>query len=217
MRAEITDQQIVEEILQGQKDAFEILIRRYNQRLYRIIRIYIRDEDEIEDLIQETYLSCYENLAGFNRRAAFSTWLTRIAINKALLHLRERKKKLSILDSLKELFSDMEKNHNSVNPEEKMISQETKIQLEKLVDRLPDKYREVFMMSQIVQMKSVDIASCLDISEENVRVRLLRAKRILKDRLEPALAQNALFEFGNERCDLLTFQVMEMISRVTSF
>ena len=98
-----------------------------------------------------------------------------------------------------------------INPEEKMISIETKLQLERLIDALPLKYREVFMLWHFNQMKACDIASCLEISEENVRIRLHRARLLLKNRLLPAMQQSALFEFGNERCDGLTYRVMQII------
>jgi RNA polymerase sigma-70 factor (ECF subfamily) len=213
--SEMSDLMIIDQILAGKHQHFELLIRRYNQRLFRIIRIYVRNDNDAEDLMQETYLSCFEHLSKFNRESTFATWITRIAINKALMHLRERKKVASFFQPVSDyIHLNNPFMETSINPEEKMISVETKLQLERLIDALPVKNREVFMLWHFNQMKSVDIAGCLDISEENVRIRLHRARLLLKNRLFPAMYQNALFEFGNERCDVLTHRVMQIIRQV---
>ncbi|MBK8505791.1 MAG: sigma-70 family RNA polymerase sigma factor [Saprospiraceae bacterium] len=215
IESEVSDLAIIDQILAGKHQHFELLIRRYNQRLFRIIRIYVRDETDVEDLMQETYLSCFEHLRGFNRKASFATWITRIGINKALMHLRERKKVSAFFQPVSDyIHLNNPFMETSINPEEKMISLETKLQLERLIDALPVKYREVFMLWHFNQMKSMDIASCLDITEENVRTRLHRARLLLKNRLVPAIHQNALFEFGNERCDGITYRVMQIIRQL---
>lgn len=192
---ELTDNEIVELVNQGGTRAFELLISRYNQRLYRIIRIYIKDETDVEDLMQETYLSCFEQLSTFRHQAAFSTWMIRIAINKALMHKRKERRWSVLMTNISELFAFPDNQSDQGNPEETLISLETKMQLERLVGKLPKMYREVFILSQLVHMSTLDIATCLSISEENVRVRLFRAKQLLKKQIEPALRQKCLIHF----------------------
>jgi RNA polymerase sigma-70 factor (ECF subfamily) len=215
VKSEASDLEIIDQVLAGKHDAFEILIRKYNQRLFRVIRIYLRDESDIEDLMQETYLSCFEHLSGFKREASFATWITRIAINKTLMYLRERKKASIFFQPLSDyIHLNNPFMARSINPEETMISVETKLRLERLIDALPMKYKEVFMLWHFNEMRSTDIANCLDISEDNVRIRLHRARILLKDRLSPAMHQNSLFEFGSERCNGITYRVMTIIRQL---
>ena len=210
-----TDLALIEEIIGGRPQRFEVLVIRYNQRMYRVIRIYIEDQEQIEDLIQDTYLKCYENLRQFNGKSSFATWLTRIAINNALMYLRDRKKEQSIFYPITNFFQKgglhMGK---SKSPEEKLIERETAAYFEKSINDLPCKYKEVFMLSQIEQMKSSEVAECLDISEENVRVRIHRARSLLREKLMPILNHGFLFVFGNEHCKNLTMWVMQQLQEV---
>src|SRR5690606_37096556 len=90
--ARLEDEVVVRRVLSGEKELFEILLRRYNQTLYRVIRGYLRDESDVEDAMQDTYLKAFDKLEQFQGKAAFSTWLIRIGINEALLRLRKLKR-----------------------------------------------------------------------------------------------------------------------------
>ncbi|MGH2643781.1 MAG: sigma-70 family RNA polymerase sigma factor, partial [Chitinophagaceae bacterium] len=90
--SEISDVEVARRVIQGEKELFEILLRRYNQLLYRVIRGYLSDEKEVEDIMQDTYLHAYEKLQQFRGDASFSTWLIRIGINEALGRIRKLKK-----------------------------------------------------------------------------------------------------------------------------
>jgi len=210
-----TDAELIKEIIEGRPQQFELLIIRYNQRLFRVIRIYISEQEQIEDLMQDTYLKCFENLRQFSGKSSFATWLTRIAINNSLMYLRDRKKEQSIFYPITNFFqTNALLMGKSKSPEEKLINRETAKYLEKSINDLPCKYKEVFMLSQIEQMKSSEVAECLDISEENVRVRMHRAKSLLREKLLPILNHGFLFAFGNEHCKNLTMRVMQQIQEV---
>src|SRR4051812_6463836 len=92
--SEVTDDQIIERVLSGETAAYEVLVRRYNQRVYRAVRAVLHDDAEAEDVMQEAYVRAYQNLRQFEHRAAFSTWITRIAIHEALARI-ERSKRFS--------------------------------------------------------------------------------------------------------------------------
>ena len=96
---ELNDEEAVSRILDGEPALFEIIMRRYNQRLYRVARAILRNDGEAEDVIQEAYVRAYEHLGQFAGRAAFSTWLTRIAIHEALARKR-RSGRLEELDAV---------------------------------------------------------------------------------------------------------------------
>lgn len=148
----ITDEIIINRILSGEKELYEILVRRNNQKLFRIIRSYIKGQEEIEDIMQNSYIKAFTNLHQFNSNSKFSTWLIRIAINESLVVLKNKgniihlnsfyqgKNDLSIIE-----FPD----NIQSNPQEKMIQNEAKQLLENAIDKLEFKYRVVYIMKEV--------------------------------------------------------------------
>lgn len=207
----ISDREVVERVLCGEKELYEILLRRYNQTLYRTLRSYFTDDDEVEDVMQEVWLKTWRKLGQFRQESAFATWLIRIGINEALMQIRKRKNhnNFTIHDSEKQLalLTDSAR----MNPEKNIIRQETRRLLEEAIDRLPKKYRLVYMLREIEGMDTEETASCLQITESNVKVRLHRARSTLKAILYDLTGDTEVFEFGNKRCDLLAERVMQRI------
>lgn len=202
----ITDESIVGKVLTGDKDAYEVIVRRYNSRLYKIARTYIKDEDDIEDVLQETYVKAYLNLKQFKGNSKLSTWLTRILINESLACLNKQSKKVSFVDE--QLLNNMEQEQNM---EQKIIQKNVKEILEKSIDNLPPKLSSVFVMREIEGMNVKDTSELLEISEENVKVRLHRAKTALKETISNSLKGVNLFSFMGERCDLFSRKLMARI------
>ncbi len=211
---QVSEAEIIQRIISGEKILYEILLRRNNQKLYRVIRGYISHIPEIEDLMQNTYLKAYEKLDQFRYKSSFSTWLIRIGINEALGKLREKGK----MHPLNPKSSNLEGNSilempdsNQPTPESKMIRSETKNLLERAIDALPRKYRVIYILREIEELSIDEISCSLDISAENVRVRLHRAKSSLKESLYDQSITQDIFEFGATRCDRLTEAVMRAI------
>lgn len=210
----ISESDVVKRVLSGEKELYEILIRRNNQKLFRVIRSYIRDTAEIEDLMQNTYLKAYEKLYQFNHTAAFSTWLIRIGINEALARLKEKGKVYNLNDRSKifESNSILEiPDETQLNPESKIIRQEAKLLLENAIDSLDPKYRTIYMLKEVEEMSLKEISECLNISVSNVKVRHHRAKNMLKAKLFEHIVNGEIFEFGFNRCDKITDKVMRFI------
>lgn len=207
---QIPDDIVINRILDGEKELFEILMRRYNQTLYRAVRSYLRSEKEIEDTMQDTYLKAFWKLRQFKNNAAFSTWLVRIGINEALQRIRKRSNRQSI-KSLNHENDLPQPERQQMDPEKKTIQNETRLLLEKAVDQLPEKYRIVYVLREIEGMDNKTIAECLELSESNVKVRFHRSKKKLKEMLYEFSGDVELFEFGNEHCDRLVNKVMEKI------
>ncbi len=209
----LNDDVLLSKIKSGQRDFFEILIRRYNERLYHIARGYLHDDYEIEDAMQETYIKAFENLHQFEGRSRFSTWITRILINTALARLNRDKKHSSI--NIDDLLQDEDQNFEMLlqeqDQEQKVMRKNLLDLIENAIDHLPEKYRLVFMMRAVENMSTIDTAECLDISNENVKVRLFRAKNLLKGYLQNATADLDLFGFYLDRCDRITKSVLHKI------
>lgn len=212
-RNNLSENEIIERIHAGEKELYEILVRRNNQKLFRVIRSYLSDESEIEDIMQNAYLKAFEKLHQFKQNSSFSTWLIRIGINETLARLNEKAKIFRLNDVsqgknnpiYQKLFV------NKMNPENKIIQNEAKSLLEKSIDLLEMKYRNVYLLKEVEEMSVKEVSECLNISISNVKVRLHRAKAMLKERIYNETFTKVLFEFGSSRCDRLTESVMHAI------
>ena len=208
------ESEIVKRILAGEKELYEIFVRRNNQKLYRVIRSYIKDEPEIEDIMQESYIKAFTKLHQFKLESSFSTWLVRIAINETLPRLKEKGKMYSLNkepDDLKINRILEIPDNKELNPQDKMIRNEAKELLENAIDHLDTKYKTVYMLREVEEMSLKEIAIALDLTEVNVKVRLHRAKEMLREKLLEVVNDTNVFEFGFSRCDRITENVMKMI------
>jgi len=209
---QIKDADVIKRILSGEKELYEILVRRNNQRLYRVIRSYIKEETEIEDVMQNSYIKAYNKLYQFNSDSQFSTWLIRIAINESLAELKKKGKTLYLNNN--DINDDhvLEiPDHRQLNPQEKMAQTETKHLLENAIDQLSIKYRTVYVMKEVEEISLKEIATTLNISVANVKIRLHRSKEMLKESLFKLTNNTDVFEFGYSRCDRVTEKVMSSI------
>ncbi|WP_422359387.1 RNA polymerase sigma factor [Reichenbachiella sp.] len=211
----INESHIIRRILAGEKELYEILLRRNNQKLYRVIRSYINDHAEIEDVMQNTYLKAYDKLDQFKQTATYSTWLIRIGINEALARLKE-KSKFNRLHSASTLVDDHTilemPDTNQLNPEKKIMHQEAKQLLEATIDSLETTYRTIYVLKEVEEISIKEIAEILNISISNAKVRIHRAKQMIKEKLYEQAIDKNIFEFGFSRCDRVSDQVMSVIS-----
>ncbi len=207
----LKDEQIIDLILSGKKQVFEVIMRRYNQRLYRVQRSYISDEESLKDTLQSTYIKVFEHLNSFRGDSKFSTWITRIAINEALKFVNKHKQisKLHLLKEKQAMYDDRKNQLES--PEEVTIQKDFKKLLEQVVDELPPKYRAVYLMREIENMNTGETAECLNISESNVKVRLHRGKKMIQDLINKEFTETEIFGFLGKRCDQIVFNVMRTI------
>lgn len=207
-----SDEEIVGRVRAGEVALFEVLMRRHNQRIYRAIRAVIRDEAEVEDAMQQAYLQAYANLRAFEGQAAFSTWLTRIAVNEALGRLRRRAR----LAAVEEPAGDEEvevAGPAAQTPEEGAAARESLAFIEAAVDGLPPGYRSVYMLRDVEELSTAECAEALGLTEETVKIRLHRARAALRSVLAERLGRNApeAFQFPATRCDRVVAGVMARI------
>src|ERR1700730_12007297 len=212
----LSDEEAVTRVLAGETAMFEIVMRRHNQRLYRVARAILRNDGEAEDVMQDAYVRAYEHLDKFAGRAMFSTWLTRIAVHEALARQR-RGTRYQELDSMSDREGDPMDRLAALapDPEQQASNSETRRLLEEAVERLPDAYRTIFMLRDVEEMSTIDTAHVLDISEENVKVRLHRARALLRKSLyaRAGMERKEAFNFHAVRCDRVVRNVFERIQK----
>lgn len=207
----ITDNEIIARMLQGEKNLYAIIVRRYNQRLYKVGISILNDDTEVEDAMQVTYINAYENLGKFAFKASFSTWLTRILINECLLRLKKRGKTIIMNDDNMENEIHNWQAGKTQSPVTKVLNSELKTILEDAIRKLPEIYRTVFVMREIENMNVAETKECLAISEVNVKVRLNRAKAMLRDLLANFYKKEDILHFHLSRCDRMVERVMKQI------
>ncbi|MDY7394824.1 RNA polymerase sigma factor [Aureibaculum sp. 2210JD6-5] len=210
----LTEETIINRILTGEKPLYQLLLKRNNLKLYRIIRSYLKKHEDVQDAMQNTYLKAYENLHKFKKNSSFSTWLIRIGINEALTKLKAKNKHVSLKEGGNE---DIDKqviqlfNHQRNNPENNIIIEEVKLLLEKAIDQLDSKHKAVYILREVEEMSISKIADCLKLSESNVKVRLHRAKLKMRENLYDLVPKSELFNFGAENCDKIVAKVYSNI------
>lgn len=211
-----TDLEIVERVKNGETALYEIIMRRYNQRLYRVARAILRDDGEAEDVMQDAYVRAYQHLDQFNGAAQFSTWLTRIAINESLHRLRLRNRNILIGDMDGDGEDSMKLSESSLDPERSASVAEVGDLLEKALLNLPEPYRVVMMLRDIEEMSTAETAAALDISEQNVKVRLHRGRAMARNWLFAQVGSNApgAFPFMGVRCDRVVGSVFRRLAEV---
>ena len=216
--AELADEEVVRRVLDGETALFEILMRRYNQRLYRVSYSILRDDAEAEDVMQDAYVRAFQHLKQFAGRAKFSTWLTRIAVHEALARA-ERRRRYEALDGYAESQGEtMIFASGGPNPEQEVSAAQTNSMLEAAILALPGNYRTVLMMRDIEVLSTSETAEALELTEENVKVRLHRARALLRRELFARAGTNRASAFGfmGERCDRVVSKVFERLSVLES-
>ena len=210
---EHSDAEIIQQVLEGNTPMFELLMRRYNERVYRAARSIVRDEQEAEDVMQQAYVNAFTHLRQFNGSAQFSTWLTRIAINEALARVRSRGRYEAFDDDLSNVEPFMP-SHPVQNPERQAFAGELRGLLECAIDTLPDGMREVFVLRDVEGLSTSEVAETLGVSDDVVKTRLSRGRAALRRELLERTGASApeAFRFYRPRCDRVVQQVLARIA-----
>lgn len=210
-----TDLEIISKILSGEIALYEIILRRYNSYLFKVGRSYGLNHHDTEDLMQETYLSAYTNLNKFENRSSFKTWLVKIMLN----HCYQKKQKFSYQ---KEMTTDNIIQENAApmftipDKGKAIINKELGHVLELALQQIPEDYKMVFSLRELNGMSINETSEALNISESNVKVRLNRAKSMLRTEIEKTYSPEDIFEFNLVYCDRIVKNVMTLISQNTN-
>jgi RNA polymerase sigma-70 factor (ECF subfamily) len=212
----LTDEEVVNRVLAGETALYEVVMRRYNTRLYRVARAILKNDGEAEDVMQDAYVRAFQHLGQFAGRAKFSTWLTRIAVHEALAR-QQKAKRFEDWDAMNESKQDkIATAPLRSDPESQTATAEMSKILEQAIEDLPGQYRTVVMMRDIEEMTTAETAECLSLTEDNVKIRLHRAHGILRRNLyEKARISTAdAFPFHAPRCDRVVANVFAILSAI---
>jgi len=208
-----SDEELVALARQGSESAVRVLIKRNNQRLFRVARAVVRNDAEAEDVVQETYVRAFTRLDAFRGESQLATWLTRIALNEALGRVRRRRPTADLAEL------DAGAGHQGVimfptlSPpaaDAELARGQIREFLERAVDDLPDAFRIVFILRDIEEMSTEETAEQLSLKPETVKTRLHRARRLMRAAVEKRLAAtfSELFPFDGARCDRMADRVI---------
>ena len=210
-----SDLDIIDKVILGDIQVYELIVRRYNPYLYKIGKSYGFWHQDVQDIMQETYVNAYRNLSKFKRESTFRTWLSRIMLNNCY-HKKQKliKKKEVSADSLEgiakvHLTSETMRNIKPINKELGSV-------LERAIQNLPEKYKIVFTLRELNALSIAETSEVLDITAGNVKVRLNRAKALLRTEIEKMYSPQDIFEFNLIYCDAMVENVMEQIFNIES-
>lgn len=215
LTASTPESELIEHAAHGNGDAFALIMRRNNQRLFRTARSILRNDADAEDALQEAYLRAWRALCTFRADARLSTWLVRIVVNESLGRLRRRGAQVIPLDTV--MNSPEPETQGALTaryeqqPEPLAMRTQLRNVLETHIDQLPDLYRTVFVMCAVEEMTTHEVASALEIPEATIRTRLARARKLLRAGLASDIdvTLEDAFSFDGERCDRIVRTVLE--------
>ena len=207
----LSEEEIIQRILAGEKPLYELIVKRFNPTLYKIGRSYNFNHQDTQDLMQDSFIDAYKNLKQFEGRAHFKTWIIRIMLNNCY----RKKEKLSFKNELttdfnenaKPMFSNTQ--YNAVN---NIQNRELGHIIENALATITEDYRIVFSLREINGLNVAETAELLGISEANVKVRLNRAKTILRNKIELTYSNVELYELNLQYCDAIVINVMQKIN-----
>jgi len=218
--AAAADIELVRRALSRDEAAVLAIIKANNRRLYRLARGILRNDDEAEDVVQETYVRALTHLAEFRGDSSLSTWLSRIAMNEALGRLRRRRPgvELSSLPpgTLEAQIIQFPLLSATDDPERTMAQREIQHVVEAAIDELPEPFRMVFITRVVEGMNVEETADILSLKPETVKTRLFRARTMLRDNVEKKIGPVVMeaFPFAGHRCDRLTEAVLKRLGYI---
>jgi RNA polymerase sigma factor (sigma-70 family) len=211
----VSEIELINRIIKGESELFEILIRRNNPYLYKLGMSYGYKHEDVEDLIQEAFIAAYLCLEKFEARSSFKTWITRIMLNQCY----QKAKKLSFKfekanDILNEKITPMFESNQLTDTYRSVLNNELSNVIVGALISIPLEYRMVFSLRELIGMSTAETAEALDISETNVKVRLNRAKQMLREKVEKMYTPDDIFEFNLIYCNKIVNEVMKTINKL---
>ena len=211
----ISEIELINRIRKGENELLEILVRRNNPYLYKLGMSYGYKHEDVEDLMQETFIAAYLSLEKFEARSSFKTWITRIMLNQCY----QKAQKLSFKfekanDILNEKITPMFESNQSTDTYRSVLNNELSNVIGGALTSIPLEYRIVFSLRELNGMSTAETAEALDISETNVKVRLNRAKHMLREKIEKMYTPEDIFEFNLIYCDKIVTEVMKTINKL---
>jgi RNA polymerase sigma-70 factor (ECF subfamily) len=178
-----TDEQLVRKSQNDDERAFGELVSRYESKVYSLALKMLRNPEDAEDVLQDTFLRAYRGIKSFKGNSTFSTWVYRITANSALMRLRKRQLPTVSIDDADEREAPINIADWAPGPVEQMLNQETQAAMTEAIDALPPEFRQVFVLRDIEELSNAEVAEILDLSVAAVKSRLHRARLKVRNRL----------------------------------
>lgn len=181
------DSVLIKEALAGSQSAFKLLLKRHREAIYHVIFRIVHNPQEAEDLVQETFMKAFGSLPSYKSQYKFTTWLYRIAANSSIDYLRKKKIAALSLDEgipTKHGRLSLELADWTYNPEIELVAKQKRFSVEKAIDTLPKRYKEVIIFRHRDEKSYEEIASILKIPVGTVKARIFRARVLLKKKLK---------------------------------
>lgn len=210
---QIPDAEIIKLILAGDTAPFEIIIRRYNPYLYKTGRSYGFNHHDTEDIMQETFINAFMNLKRFENRSSFKTWIVRIMLNgcfqkkKSFSFKNEIPTEFQARENYQQMFTSKPKNADS-----NVFTKELNHIVENALKQIPTDYRMVFSLRELCDFSVAETSEAQAISENNVKVRLNRARKMLRTEIEKMYSPEDIYEFNLIYCDSIVARVMSALN-----
>ncbi len=217
---EVSDEDIIKRIKKGDINAYGSIMRRYNQRIYRIARSIVSDDAAAMDIVQEAHIKAYTKLENFQESGSFIAWLVSITRNEALMYLRKHKREVSMPDDEMEIVRQAKQDSPPMNnkglPDRFLENKQLQKLIDQNIDALPENFRTVFILRAIEQFSVKETAKILEINQITVKTRYFRARRLLRGQIQTYLdaAGMKIYEFGGDHCDIIVKNVMNYIHKL---
>ncbi|WP_372869672.1 RNA polymerase sigma factor RpoE [Shewanella sp.] len=190
MSGQKSDQELVELVQRGDKNAFNLLVLRYQSRVINLISRYVRNQADVADVAQEAFIKAYRALANFRGESAFYTWLYRIAVNTAKNHLVSQGRRAPANDvdaDEAEYYDGSDALKEFASPERLMLSDEIKRVVFETLEELPEELKMAISLRELDGMSYEDIANVMECPVGTVRSRIFRAREVIDRKLQPLL------------------------------
>ena len=210
----VTDTEIIQKIINGEIALFEILIRRNNALLYKTARSYGYNHEDTQDLMQDTFINAYAGLSKFKNESSFKTWIIKIMLNNCYQKQKKFSFKYETSNTINEKWVPMFSNNKHTDANNEVMNRELTHVIEKSLAQIPTEYRIVFSLREITGLDVAETAETLNISESNVKVRLNRAKSMLRKQIENKYTAADIFDFNLIYCDAMVSRVMTAINKL---
>ena len=209
----LTDSELIERIRKGDKPLFEAVMRRYNQRLFRLGRSLLRDDSEAEDVLQDAYVRAYAHLDQLEDASRLASWLSHIVVHECRARLRKRGRHMQLVEQAGKGAPVRIVPGPTADPEEQALNHQLGGVLASAIDSLSIGYRAVFVLRDVEGLSTAEVANSLGITEMAVKTRLHRARASLRDELFSRIGAAALppFSFDGARCDRIVESVLSRI------
>jgi RNA polymerase sigma-70 factor (ECF subfamily) len=210
------DLDLVQKIVAGEVALFEIIIRRNNPFLYKTGRSYNYNHEDTQDLMQDTYIDAFINLSGFESRSSFKTWIIKIMLNNCFRKQQKWSFKNVVASEINDKSLPLFSNQHHTDANKMIMNRELNFVIENALQQVPMEYRMVFTLREVNGLNVAETADALNISEANVKVRLNRAKAMLRKEVEKSYSTEDIFEFNLMYCDTMVKNVMDKIKALNT-